>query len=117
MYSTPRMLMGAFPFEGAGLEVLRPVHEELSYVVPEGRRAQFVYFRGGNSSDELIYAALLRDGEPMRLFPIGAKSGCHVPLAVIEDLLPGTRLEIFLGAPHGVSGIFVTDVGFVETEE
>lgn len=117
MYSTPRMLMGAYPFEGHGLDQLRPVDERLSYVVPEGTRAQFVYFRGGNSTDEMIYAALLRNGESMRLFPISARGGCHVPLAVIEDLLPGTRLEIFVGAPAGVSGMLVVDVGFVETEE
>lgn len=117
MYSTPRMLMGAYSFEGQGLEALRPVREGLSYVVPEGKHAQFVYFRGGNSTNEMIYAALLRDGEPMRLFPISAKGGCHVPLAVIEDLLPGTRLEIFVAAPRGVSGTLVVDVGFVETQE
>jgi assimilatory nitrate reductase catalytic subunit len=30
------------------------------------------YFRGGNSTEEMITIVLMRDGKPMRYFPIGA---------------------------------------------
>lgn len=114
MYSTPRLLQGVFPFAGEGLTRPAPVSGELRYRVPKGRRAQLVYFRGGNSSSELICATLMRDGAPMRLFPMGARSCCHVPLAVIEDLLPDTQLELVVSAPDGVTGELVVDIGLVE---
>lgn len=117
MYFTPRMLQGVFPFEGQGLDRPQPVDGRLSYVVPEGSRTQLVYFRAGNSAGELVCATLMRDGEPMRLFPVGARNDCHVSLAVIEDLLPGTRLEVVLAAPEGVRGQLVVDVGLVETRD
>lgn len=114
MYSTPRLLQGIFPFEGEGLTRPAPVSSELRYRVPKGRRAQLVYFRAGNSASELICATLLRDGAPMRLFPIGGCSGCHVSLAVIEDLLPETQLELVVSAPTGAAGEIVVDIGLVE---
>ena len=49
-----------------------------------------MYFRGGNTTDELVCVVLVRDGAPMRYFPIGAKSDVHVPLRVVEDLDGGT---------------------------
>lgn len=79
MNSQPRFLQGAFSFEGRGLTEPVALDGGLAYTVPSDRRAQLVYFRGGNSSAELIYALLARDGEPMRYFPIGARAACHVP--------------------------------------
>ncbi|MEJ7656308.1 MAG: hypothetical protein WKF33_04685 [Thermoleophilaceae bacterium] len=115
MRSQPRFLQGAFPFSGAGLEHPSALDGGLSYKVPADRRAQLVYFRGGNSADELICVSLIRDGEPMRLFPLGARSDTHVPLRVVEDLLPGTEIEIHLAAPEGTSGTAIVDVGLVES--
>jgi len=114
MYSRPRMLQGVFPFEGKGLAVSLPISDALTYVVPEGCRAQLIYFRGGNSAAEMVCATLTRDGAPMRLFPMGAKGATHVALAVIEDLMPGTRLEVLLSAPDGVRGEAVLDIAFIE---
>jgi assimilatory nitrate reductase catalytic subunit len=82
--------------------------------VPEGRTAQALYFRGGNSTSELVYVLLVRNGEPMRWFPIGAKGDCHVPLRVVEDLDGGTVVELHAAAPVGVTGELVVDLGLVE---
>ena len=114
MHSTPRFLQGAFPFEGAGLDKPSPVAPALSYVVPAGVTTQPVYFRGGNSSDEMIAVVLVRDGVPMRWFPIGAKGDTHVALRVVEDLLADSRLELHVAAPEGLSGTVVVDLGLVE---
>jgi hypothetical protein len=114
--STPRFLQGSFPFEGAGLVKPVPVHASLGYVVPAGTSTQPVYFRGGNSSDEMVAVVLVRDGRPMRWFPIGARSATHVSLRVVEDLLADTRLELHVAAPEGVSGTLVVDLGLVEVE-
>ena len=114
MHSTPRFLQGVFTFEGKGIDQPLPVNGALSYVVPDGVVAQAVYFRGGNSADELICAVLMRDGKPMRYFPIGAKSDVHVPLRVVEDLDSGTAVELWLAAPAGLAGMVVVDLGLVE---
>lgn len=114
MYSKPHLLQGIFPFEGRGLAQPLPLGESLTYVVPAARRAQLVYFRAGNTCGELVCVTLLRNGAPMRLFPVGARADTHVSLAVIEDLLPQTRLEVALAAPKGVSGELVLDIGLVE---
>lgn len=114
VYSRPQLLQGTFSFRGKGLDHPFLLAPELSWTVPPGRRAQFIYFRGGNSTAELICLTLMRNGEPMRLFPVGAKCGIHVPLAVIEDILPGSIVEVYLAAPEGLTGQVVVDVGLLE---
>jgi assimilatory nitrate reductase catalytic subunit len=112
--STPRFLQGVFPITGEGLAKPGPVDAALRYTVPAGQSAQALYFRGGNSSGELVYVLLLRDGAPMRWFPIGAKGDVHVPLRVVEDLPGGTVVELHAAAPDGVTGELVIDLGLVE---
>jgi len=112
--SSPRFLQGVYRYEGNGLEKPFLLDGDLVYDVPAGLQSQLVYFRGGNTSDELVCVVLMRDGEPMRYFPIGARSATHVPLRVVEDLLSGTRLEVHLAAPEGLSGALIVDVGMVE---
>lgn len=110
--STPRILTGMYAFDGRGYDA--PVSLDLSYSVPGDRRAQMVYFRAGNSASEMVTVVLTRDGTPMRVFPIGAKGAVHVPLAVVEDLTPETRLEFLVAAPSGSGGTLALDVGLVE---
>jgi assimilatory nitrate reductase catalytic subunit len=112
--SSPRFLQGVFPITGEGLAKPGPIDPALKYTVPNGLSAQALYFRGGNSTGELVYVLLLRDGEPMRWFPIGAKGDVHVPLRVVEDLPGGTVVELHAAAPEGVSGELVVDLGLVE---
>ncbi|MDG4773885.1 molybdopterin oxidoreductase [Solwaraspora sp. WMMD792] len=114
MQSTPRFLQGVFAFDGKGLDTPLPLDGSLRYTVPDGLVAQTVYFRGGNSSGELVYVLLLRDGEPMRYFPIGARDAVHVPLRVVEDLAAGTVVELQVAAPAGTTGTVVLDLGLVE---
>jgi hypothetical protein len=112
--STPRFLQGAFDFEGNGLDKPVLLDEALRYVVPAGAVTQPVYFRGGNSADEMVSVVLFRNGTPMRYFPIAAKGATHVALRVVEDLLGDTVLELFVAAPSGCSGTVVVDLGLVE---
>lgn len=112
--STPRLMQGIFAFEGRGFDAPLSVDPPLSYTVPAGNEAQLVYFRGGNSSDELVCAIALRDAEPMRYFAIGARASTHVALRVVEDLLAESTIEIVLAAPAGASGHVVIDIGLVE---
>lgn len=84
------------------------------YVTPADKRAQFVYLRAGNAAPEMIYLLMKRDGKPMRYFPVAAKGAIHVPLSVVEDLLPDTVLELEVAAPAGVKSAVVIDIGLVE---
>jgi hypothetical protein len=112
--STPRFLQGPFEFEGNGLDKPSLIDESLRYVVPAGTVTQPVYFRGGNSSKQMITVVLFRDGKPMRYFPIAAKGATHVALRVVEDLLADTTLELQVAAPSGCTGTVIVDLGLVE---
>jgi hypothetical protein len=112
--SKPRFLNGVYSFQGSGYEKIAPLSDKLVYAVPSDKRAQLIYFRAGNSCGDMIFLVLMRDGQPMRYFPLAAKGSEHVPLAVVEDLEPDTKLEVFIGAPAGVSGAVVIDVGLLE---
>jgi hypothetical protein len=35
-------------------------------------------------------------------------------LAVVEDLQPDTKIEVFFGAAPGVSGTLILDLGMIE---
>jgi assimilatory nitrate reductase catalytic subunit len=114
MSSSARFLQGVYDFEGRGLHEPFLLDPQLTYTVPAGNEAQFVYFRGGNSGAELACAIVMRDGEPMRYFPIGARSSTHTALRVVEDLLAETRIELYLAAPQGAAGQVVIDLGLME---
>lgn len=107
-------LQGIYPFHGAGMDKPVPLHTELSRYVPDGVVNQTLYFRGGNSSPELICVVLMRNGVPMRYFAIGAKSDVHVPLRVVEDIDGGSVIELYVAAPEGLRGSAVIDLGMVE---
>ncbi|SPL96378.1 Assimilatory nitrate reductase large subunit [[Actinomadura] parvosata subsp. kistnae] len=114
MHSTPRFLQGVFSFNGKGLDQPYLLDSELRYVVPAGLTAQPLYLRAGNAAGELVCVVLMRDGRPMRYFPVGAKADTHVSLRVVEDLDSGTALELHLAAPDGLSGTVVLDFGLIE---
>ena len=114
MLEKPAFIQGLFAFEGRGLDKPLSIPAPARYTVPQDRRSQTIYFRAGNSSNELIYLILTRNGQSMRYFPVGARSAIHVPLAVVEDLAPGSVVEVLAGAPQGTAVNVVLDVGFME---
>jgi hypothetical protein len=116
MTPTPRFIFGVFPFEGRGLDAPAALGSKASYSVPADKRAQFIYSRAGNSLDELVYVVFMRDGKPMRYFPIGAKAVLHVSLAVVEDIFPESKLEVWFAAPKGTAGSLVLDIGLLEID-
>ncbi len=116
MYPSPRFIQAVVPFQGRGLLRPYPLGGDVSYQAPADKRAQLVYFRAGHSLDAFVYLSLLRDGKVVRLFPLAAKGAMHIPLAVVEEIEPGSRLEVLLGAPEGAQGTLVLDIGIVEVE-
>ena len=67
------------PFVGVGLDEYQAVRPAaVATRSPRTRSAQCVYFRGGNSSDDLVCVVLTRDGEPDAAVPHrGARLGPH----------------------------------------
>jgi hypothetical protein len=114
MVETPRFIQGVYAFEGRGLAQAVALPDLAPYIVPRDKRAQLIYLRAGNSTPEMVYLLLSRDGKPMRYFPIGGKGAVHIPLAIVEDVHPESRLELSVGAPLGASGHIVIDLGLVE---
>ncbi len=114
MLEKPKFLQGTYPFQGKGLTTPVAMQPAVTYKVPTDKRSTLTYFRAGNSSAEMIYFLVKRDGAPMRYFPVGAKSAIHIALAVTEDLNPDTSLEVLVAAPEGTSGQVVIDLGIVE---
>jgi assimilatory nitrate reductase catalytic subunit len=112
MESTPKFIQGIVSFTGAGYG--SPGSLGFSYTVPADKRCQAIYLRAGNSSTEMVALLLMRDGKPMRYFPIGAKADSHVALAVVEDLEPDQKIEILIAAPEGCTGTIVLDFGLME---
>ncbi len=114
MFETHRFVQGMFAFEGQGLETPVSLEPKAIYQVPPDKRAQLIYCRIGNPTPEFVYLVLQRDGKPMRLFPCGGKSGIHVPLAIIDDILPDSVVELMIAAPERLAGKIMIDMGLVE---
>ena len=107
---TPILLQAIRPFAGRSLLASEPL--DLGYTVPEGKTAGLFYFRGGSTVGGMVNVVVLRDGQPMRFFPIAANTSLHVSLAIIEDLPAGTRIEV-AAAGEG-SGTLILDIGLLE---
>ena len=114
MLEKPAFIQGVFDFEGKGLHCPMAFPSPATYEVPQDKRAQAIYFRAGNASPEMIYVVLMRSGQVMRYFPVGAKAAIHVSLAVVEDLSPGSTMELKIAAPAGIKSSLVLDMGFME---
>jgi hypothetical protein len=110
----PAFIQGLYKYQGLGLGCPAAFNPPVLYRVPPDARAQTIYFRAGNPSAELICLVLMHNGAPMRYFPVGAKASVHVPLAVVEDLAPESRIEVKIAAPEGQASSVVLDVGFME---
>lgn len=106
----PILLQAIIPFEGRGLTEPQPL--PLRYTVPPRKTAGMFYFRGGSTVSGMVNVSVLRNGKPMRYFPIAAGSALHVSLAIVEDLPGGTHIEIY-AAGEG-SGMLILDIGYLE---
>lgn len=114
MLERPAFIQGLFSAIGKGLDTPVSLTPPALYRVPGDRRAQTIYFRAGNAAAELVALVLTRRGKAMRFFPVGAKQGTHVALAVLEDIPPDTEIEVLIAAPTGLAASIVLDIGFME---
>lgn len=110
MAYTTALLQTITKLEGEGID--SPAKLDLSYTVPQGCTAGVQYVRAGNTAEGMVNIAVLRDGKVMRYVPVAAKSAIHVPLAIVDELRPGTDIEVAV-AGEG-SGTLILDIGILE---
>ena len=114
METTPRFLNGVFPFTGSGPGQVGAARHRAGLHRAGGQALAADLLPRRQQQRRAGLLSLMRDGKLMRMFPIGAKGAMHVPLAVVEDLMPDSKLEVFVAAPAGVSGSVVLDIGLME---
>ncbi len=68
--------------------------------------------RAGNTTEGMVNITVLKDGKAMRYVPVAAKSAIHVPLAIVDELRPGTEISIAVAAK--APGKLILDVGVLE---
>ena len=110
MAYTTVLLQTITDIEGEGLN--SPKELGLSYTVPQGCTAGVQYVRAGNTAGGMANVTLLRNGKVMRYFPVAAGGAVHMPLAIVDELRPGTKIEV-VAASEG-SGSLILDIGILE---
>ncbi len=60
----------------------------------------------------MLNITLLHNGEVMRYVPVAAASGTYVPLAIVDELQPGTEVTVAVAAEG--AGTLILDVGILE---
>lgn len=110
MAYTTVLLQTITDVEGEGID--SPQDLNLTYSVSQGCTAGVQYVRAGNTTEGMINITVLKDGKAMRYVPVAAGGAIHVPLAIVDELQPGT--EVSIGAAAERSGKLILDVGILE---
>ena len=60
----------------------------------------------------MLNITLLQNGKVMRYVPVAVGSAIHVPLAIVDELRPGTEVSVAVAAEG--SGTLILEVGVLE---
>ena len=110
MANTTVLLQTITNIEGEGID--SPQDLNLTYTVSQGCTAGVQYVRAGNTTEGMINITVLKDGKAMRYVPVAAGGAMHVPLAIVDELQPGTEFSIAAAAVR--SGTLILDIGILE---
>jgi hypothetical protein len=110
MAYTTVLLQTITEVEGEGLNSPSPLN--LGYTVPQGCTAGVQYVRAGSTVPGMLNITLLQNGKVIRYIPVAAESAMHVPLAIVDELRPGTEVSVVVAAEG--SGTLILDVGILE---
>jgi assimilatory nitrate reductase catalytic subunit len=82
--------------------------------LPHGELLVFAVsaFRAGNTTEGMTNITALEDGEVIRYVSVAAGGDMHVPLAIVDELQPGTEISIAAAAER--AGKMMLDVGILE---
>ena len=97
-----------------GWRVPIPFQPPVTYQVPADKRVPDHLLPGGQrrAGNDLPGSDAPRQAHA--LLPGRREGAIHVPLAVLEDIPPGSPVEILIAAPAGLKSSVLIDVGFLE---
>ena len=110
MAYTTVLLQTITDIEGEGIDSSQDLN--LTYSVSQGCTAGVQYVRAGNTTEGMINITVLKDGKAMSYAPVAAGGAIRVPLAIVDELQPGTEISI-VAAAEG-PGKLILDVGILE---
>ena len=101
MITTHTFPAGRLPLRGRGPRQAGPARRRAEPTSSGGVDQPAAVLPGRQRHRRAVTVVLMRDGVPMRYFPIGAKGDVHVPLRVVEDLDGGTASSCTSSRPTG----------------
>ena len=108
----PVLLQGTFDFPATGIKTPDLLSPKLTYTVPPGHVAGVRYVRVGVMCEKMTVISTVVNGLPHRLIPVAANSTAHAPFAIVEPIVAGSQIEIWVASD--APGIAIVDVGVLQ---
>ena len=68
--------------------------------------------RAGSTATGMLNITVLNNGKAMRYVPVAAGSAMQVPLAIVDELRPGTEISVVAAAE--APGTLILDIGILK---
>ena len=95
-----------------GIKTPALLSPKLSYTVPAGHMAGVRYVRVGVMCEKMVVISTVVNGLPHRLIPVAANDTAHAPFAIVEPIVAGSQIEIWVASD--APGIAIVDVGVLQ---
>ena len=108
----PILLQGTFDFPATGLHSPQMLSPKLRYTVPVGSVAGVRYMRVGVMCETMSVISTVVNGMPHRLIPVAANSTAYTPFAIVEPIVAGSQIEIWIASTS--PGTAIVDAGILQ---
>ncbi len=108
----PVLLQGTFDFPATGIKTPDLLSPKLTYTVPPGHVAGVRYVRVGVMCEKMAVISTVVNGMPHRLIPVSANGTAHAPFAIVEPIVAGSQIEIWIASD--APGVAIVDVGVLQ---
>ncbi len=108
----PVLLQGTFVFPATGIKTPDLLSPKLTYTVPHGHVAGVRYVRVGVMCEKMTVISTVVNGMPHRLIPVAANDTAHAPFAIVEPIVAGSQIEIWVASD--APGVAIVDVGVLQ---
>lgn len=108
----PILLQGTFDFPATGIKTPDLLSPKLTYTVPPGHVAGVRYVRVGVMCEKMTVISTVVNGLPHRLIPVAANDTAHAPFAIVEPIVAGSQIEIWIASD--APGVAVVDIGVLQ---
>ena len=108
----PVLLQGTFDFPATGIKTPDLLSRKMTYTVPKGCVAGVRYVRVGVVCEKMVVISTVVNGLPHRLIPVAANDTAHAPFAIVEPIVAGSQIEIWVASD--APGIAIVDIGVLQ---